>query len=163
MNWNEGDMDFNFDNLSPEEKEELEKEQQEKDKKIKTHPLFLKANDIYKTVEALIHSLPEEEQEIYASTLMESSMILAPKIAGAIGSESWLLCMQNASIIRYHAEYLLTSTSGLKLFTSAQKDYVQILRTEVEEFQTLFKDWVASFTKLDNEDYTDEWGLFVRG
>jgi hypothetical protein len=162
MDFSDDDMDFNFDDLSPEEKEEFEKEQREKDKKIKTHPLFLKATDIYKTVEALIHSLPEDEQDMYASTLAESSMMLAPKIAGAIGSESWLLCMQNAAIIRYHAEYLHTSTSGLKMYTSAQKDYVQILRSEMEEFRELFASWVKTFAKLDKEEYTDEWGLFLR-
>ncbi len=156
------DFDFNFDDLSPEEMEELEKEQKEKDKRMRTSPVFIKAKDVLNTVRALIESLSEEDREFYESTLIESAMMLAPKIAGAMGSESWLLSMQNAAIVRYHAQYLLTSTSGLKIFTGAQKEYVQVLRTEMEEFRELFKEWVNSFDKLENEDYTDEWGLFIR-
>lgn len=156
------DFDFNLDDLSPEELEELTKEQQRKDKQIKTSPVFIKANDIFDTVTALSESLSEEDREFYESTLIESAMMLSPKIAGAMASESWLLSMQNAAIIRYHAEYLHTSTSGLKMFTKAPKEYVQVLRDDMEEFRELFKEWVKSFKNLENEDYRDEWGLFIR-
>ncbi len=156
------DFDFNFEALTPEEMEELEKEQKKRDKKIRTSPVFKKANEVLRTVTALIESLSEEDRKFYESTLTESAMMLSPKIAGAMGSESWLISMQNAAIIRYHAAYLHTSTSGLKMFTSADKDYVQLLRTDMEEFRELFKEWVKSFEKLEDEDYTDEWGLFIR-
>lgn len=118
--------------------------------------------EVLKTTTALVESLSDEDKDFYERTLMESAYMLAPKIAGAMGSESWVLSMQNASIIRYHAEYLLTSTSGLRIFTKAEKEYVQVLRTEVEEFRELFKEWVQEFNKLEEEDYEDEWGLYVR-
>ncbi len=156
------DFDFNFDDLSDEEKEEIEKEEREKRQALKNSPVYKKAFEIFDTVSALVESLSDEDKEFYQSILLESSMMLAPKIAGAYGSNSWLICMQNASIIRYHAEYLLTSTSGLRLFTKAQKDYVQLFRTEMEEFRELFKEWVQTFQKLENEEYVDEWGLFLR-
>lgn len=153
---------FLFEDLTPEERDEIEKEEQERKKKIKNHPLYKKANEIYETVSALISSLPDDEQDIYSDILRESSMMLAPKLAGAMGSDSWLICMQNASIVRHHAEYLLTSTSGLPIFTSAQKDYVKVLRNEMQEFRTLFAEWVATFDQMEREDYEDEWGLFIR-
>ena len=156
------EFNFNFDDLSDEEREEIEKEEREKRKAIKTSPVYKKAFEIYNTVNAIVESLSEEDKEIYKSTLVESAMMLAPKIAGAMGSESWLLSMQNAAIIRYHAEYLHTSTSGLRIFTKAQKEYVQVLRSEIEEFRELFKVWVKTFNKLDQEEYVDEWGLFLR-
>jgi hypothetical protein len=159
----EDDNDFfDFDDLTPEEKEEMDREYREKNKRIKTSPVYKKAKEVLHTVTALLESLSEDDKEFYSSTLVESAMMLAPKIAGAMASESWLLSMQNAAIIRYHAAYLHTSTSGLKMFTSAQKEYVQVLRTEMEEFRELFNEWVKSFSKLENEDYTDEWGLFIR-
>ncbi|OFY86899.1 MAG: hypothetical protein A3F72_00640 [Bacteroidetes bacterium RIFCSPLOWO2_12_FULL_35_15] len=154
--------DFNFDDLSDEEKEEIEKEEKERRKAIKNSPLYLKALEIYNIVKVIVETLSEEDREIYGSTLLESAIILTPKIAGAMGSESWLLSMQNASVIRYHSEYLHTATSGLRIFTNTQKEYVQLLRTEMEEFRELFKDWVKTFNKLDREEYVDEWGLFVR-
>lgn len=156
------DFDFNFDDLSDEEKEEIEKEQKAERLALETSPIYIKAFEIYDTVNALVESLSDEDKEFYQSILLESSMMLAPKIAGAFGSNSWLICMQNASIIRYHAEYLHTSTSGLRLFTKAQKEYVQLFRTEMEEFRELFKEWVKTFDKLEHEEYVDEWGLFLR-
>jgi hypothetical protein len=99
---------------------------------------------------------------MYESTLLESAYILVPKLAGAIGSESWHICMSNAAIIRYHADYLLTSTSGLRYFTNAEKDYVALMRKEMLELQKLFKEWILECNKLDREDYEDEWGLFLR-
>jgi hypothetical protein len=154
--------DFNYDDLSDEEKEEIEREEKAKQKAIRTSPIYKKAFEIYETVNALVESLPEEDKEFHQSILMESAMMLAPKLAGAMGSDSWLICMQNASIIRYHAEYLHTSTSGLRMFTKVEKDYVKILRTEMEEFRELFKEWVKTFDKLEQEEWTDEWGLFLR-
>lgn len=156
------DFDFNFDDLSDEEKEEIEKQEREEREALKNSPVYKKALEIFDTVSALVESLSDDDKEFYQSILLESSMMLAPKIAGAFGSDSWLICMQNASIIRYHAEYLHTSSSGLRLFTKAQKEYVQLLRIEVEEFRELFKEWVKTFDKLEKEEYVDEWGLFLR-
>jgi len=163
MDWDDDDFDFpDFDDLSPEEKEELDKEHQARERRMRNHPLFKKANEVYEVVSALIASLSEEDKEMHEQTLMESSMMLSPKIAGAIGSDSWLICMQNASIIRYHAEYLLTATSGLKMFGKADKNYVQVMRNEVLEFQKLFREWAKSFDEMEHEEYIDEWGLFIR-
>ncbi|MBI2272090.1 MAG: hypothetical protein HYU69_17255 [Bacteroidetes bacterium] len=159
---NDDDFDFDPDNMSPEEKEELDKEMKERHKRIYQHPLFKKAKAVDEMVAALIESLPEQAGEMYGSILRESSMMLAPKLAGALGTDSWLLSMQNAAIIRYHAEYLKTATSGLKMFDDVDVNYTQLLRREMTEFQTLFKEWVRSLDKLDDEGYEDEWGLFIK-
>lgn len=166
MNWNDDDnddFDFDFDDLSDEEKKELDREMREGDKRMRNHPLFKKANEIYKTVSALVENIPDEDhREIHSGIMMESAMMLAPKLAGAMGSDSWLICMQNASIIRYHAESLLTSTSGLKYMTKTDKDYIRVLREDMLEFQHLFKAWCATFDTMEQEEYVDEWGLFLR-
>ncbi len=156
------DFNFDFENLSPEEQEELEREFREKQDKIKRHPLRKKGNEVYEIVSAFIESLSGDAREMYAGTLMESALIINGKLAGAMATNNWLICMQNASIIRYHAEYILTSTSGLTAFTNADKDYVKVLRTTMQEFRELFKEWVKSFDSLEKEDFEDEWGLFLR-
>ena len=161
------DFDFNYDELSPEEKEEIEREMKEKDDYRRNHPIFKQAKKIFGTVDSLLASFKEESHaEMYGGTMMESAMMLAPKLAGAIGSGSWLLSMQNAALIRYHAEYLLTSTSGLKMFEAEEGEvdanYVQILRDEVLEFQKLFVEWVKEINRMEHEEYVDEWGLFIR-
>jgi hypothetical protein len=50
----------------------------------------------------------------------------------------------------------------MKALTGADKDYIKVLRTEMEEFRKLYNDWVKSFDEMDKDDYTDEWGLFIR-
>ncbi len=166
MSWEDDDNDNGFDfndDLSDEEKAEYEKERKEKDKYLKNHPLFKQANEILDTVTALSESIKNaDEKEYYSRILIESAMMLAPKIAGAIGSESWLLSMQNAALIRYHAEYLLTSTSGLTMISDVDKSYVKLLREDMIKFRELFNEWVKELDKLEDEDYEDEWGLFRR-
>lgn len=161
MDLDDDDFDFDSEDMSQEEQDELDKEMKQREKRIHDHPLFKKAEAVYQLVSALVESLPQEAREMYAPSLYESSMMLTPKLAGAIGSESWLLSMQNAAIIRYHAQYLLTSTSGLKMFEEVNVDYIKLLRKEIIEFQALFKDWVNSLSNLDDEG-EDEWGLFSK-
>jgi len=163
MAWDDDDdMNFNFEDLSPEENERLEREIQEKDEKIFSHPLYLKAEEIYKIVQTMSDTMDENEREMHMSTLRESAMMLAPKFAGAMTSESWTLCMQNASIMRYHAQYLHTSTSMLHEMSDIPEEYVKVLRSEMEEFRDLFKEWIKTFKDLEDEGIEDEWGLFLR-
>ena len=149
MNFN--DEDFNEDDFEDSEADDFEKS-----------PLYLKAREIMKTVDVLCESMSAKDAEMHSSVLLESAMIIPAKIAGAFGGGSWLICMQNAAIIRYHAQYLHTATSGLKVMTKADKDYIKVMRDEMEEFRELFKQWVESFKQMEDEDYQDEWGLFVR-
>src|ERR1044072_1691899 len=100
MNWeDDDDFDFNDDDMSAEEREEFEREYQQEKKRQKNHPLFIHANEILNTVRAIVDCFPHEEREMYANTMMESAMIIPAKIAGALGSNSWLLSMQNAALI----------------------------------------------------------------
>jgi hypothetical protein len=74
--------------------------------RLEKFPLYAKAMEVLDTVDALCDSFSEQESERYGSILRESAMIIPAKIAGVFECESWLLCMQNASLIRYHAAYL---------------------------------------------------------
>ncbi len=149
------DEDSIFDDPNDDEFERLQKRK-------KNLPVYKKALEISHTVHALNACLKGRDKDMYAYHLSESSLILPAKIAGAIGSGSWLISMQNAAIIRYHAAWLLTATFGLREMTKADKDYVQVLRTEMEEFRELFNDWVKEIHKMDKDDFEDEWGLFIK-
>jgi len=164
MSWDNDDngFDFNFDDLSPEERKEINRKMNERKIRIENHPLVIKAEVVFNIVSAFITTIPADEREVYSGILMESAMMLKPKIAGAMGSDSWLLSMQNASLIRYHAEYLLTSTSGFNHFFEADRDYVKLFRNELIEFKNLFKEWIKEINQLEQEEYIDEWGLFIR-
>jgi hypothetical protein len=135
----------------------------EEEKKRKNHPLTRQAEEIYQVVSALLDRAPDEEDlSIYAEPMRDSAMIIPVKIAGAMGSGSWLLSMQNAAIIRSHAEYLLTATSGLKYEAKIDQQYVKMLREEMIHFRELFVEWIKELHEMEDEDFTDEWGLFLR-
>jgi hypothetical protein len=166
MPWEDDDDDNDFgfgdDELSEEEIKKFEWERQEKYKAIHNHPLYKLAVEIMETVNALNESITDDDdRQMYEMTLTESSLMLAPKIAGAMGSGSRILSLQNASIIRYHAEFLLTSTSGLKALDSVDKKYVQLLRDDMIEFRSLFNTWVKEIKSMKKDDYGDEWGLYT--
>jgi hypothetical protein len=163
MNWDDDDdFGFDFDDLTPEEKEELDREMKAKEHKSKNHPLRKQAEEIYRIVTALHESIKDEMERDMFSPAIESCMIIPAKLAGAIGSDSWLLCMQNAAIIRSHAEFLLTSTSGLKYEGNADQRYVKMMREEMLKFQSLFVEWIKEIHAMEEEEYVDEWGLFLR-
>jgi hypothetical protein len=151
-------MDFNEDDFS----EEADNEFESRHEKLKKFPLYIKSMEILDTVDAICESMVKKDNDVYSSILRESAMMIPPKIAGAFGSGSWLICMQNAAIIRYHAEYLLTATSGLKHFTKTDKKYIQVMRDDLLEFRDLFAKWVSTFDELEDDDFDDQWGLFNR-
>lgn len=165
MNWEDEDDfgEFNFDDLTPEEKEAFNRKMREEEKMRKNHPMTRQGEEIYRVVTALVESIKdEEEREMFGTTLLESCMIIPAKLAGAIGSESWLVCMQNAAIIRSHAEYILTATSGMRYEADIDQVYVQMLREEMLKFRDLFAEWVQEIHRMEDEEYVDEWGLFMR-
>jgi len=125
-------------------------------------PIYQKAMDILKTARLLGLTLKGDDKEMYEFHLNESALMMVTKIAGAVGSGSWLIAMQNAAIVRWHAEWMLTATTGLKHMTEADKNYVNVLRIDIEEFRELFKAWVKEIHKMEKDDFDDEWGLFIR-
>ncbi|GAB3432557.1 hypothetical protein [Niabella aquatica] len=80
------------------------------------------------------------------------------KIRSSEAGGIYVLRMENAAIIRKNAQHI---ASSLLLFgTEDQVDdhYVELIRTEIDQFRELFKAWVNTFEK---DEYTDDWGLFA--
>jgi hypothetical protein len=130
----------------------------------KTHqmPIYQKAEQIFKLTEALIQIIPKEDdflQETTVRFMMEDAMIIPAKIAGAEAGDLYDLRMENAAIIRKAARDLYVHAGSLRFEESiTDKDYILLLRNEIDEFRLLFIDWVASF---DMWNYIkDDWGLF---
>lgn len=86
-------------------------------------------------------------------------MIIPAKIAGAQAVDLYDLKMENATIIRKSARDLYVFAGSLRFEDDIQdKDYIHLLRNEIDEFRLLFIDWVASF---DVWNYIkDDCGLF---
>jgi hypothetical protein len=162
MNFENNNMDFSKEDYDAEKKQH-EQYHAKKDERMARHPLFIQAQEIADITTALIQSIADDrERALYEATLTESARTLAPKISGVLYSSSWLLSMQHAAIVRYHAEYLLSSTSGLKMLNSVDPRYVKLLRDEMLIFRELFKKWCAKINDMNKDEYDDDWGLFSK-
>ena len=125
-------------------------------------PLYQKAEQIYKITQGLVEVVPLENeflQETTARFMIENAMIIPAKIAGAQAVELYDLKMENATIIRKAARELSVYAGSLGFEEAIiDKDYIHLLRKEINEFRLLFIDWVGGFDKWNY--IKDDWGLF---
>lgn len=136
---------------------------------IKKMPIYKKAKEISELVRQLVKSVEKTdidfEHEIeakmlqnYLQYMMENAMIISVKISGAEAIDIYDLKMENAAIIRKAAHELLTDARGIQMHGYKDIEYLDLLRTEIEEFRILFAEWVKTF---DCWNYIiDRWGLF---
>jgi len=129
---------------------------------LEQFPLYQKAEQIFKITQGLVEIVPADNEFLQETTvrfMLEDAMIIPAKIAGAHGIELYDLKMENATIIRKAARDLYIQAGSLRFEEDIlDKDYINLLRDEIDEFRLLFIDWVASF---DVWNYIkDDWGLF---
>jgi hypothetical protein len=129
---------------------------------LQKFPLYQKAEQIFKITQGLVEIFPADNeflQETRVQFMLENAMIIPAKIAGAQAVELYDLKMENATIIRKAARELYVQAGSLRFEEDiSDKDYILLLRKEIDEFRLLFIDWVAGF---DVWNYIkDDWGLF---
>lgn len=145
-----------------EDDDEPDFDPEEERRRLESKPVFQKAEEIRELAQRIIDTMDKNDPEsaIQSSLMLEDSLIIPAKIAGAEAMDDYILKMENAVIIKIHARSLLTRTSSLKYLELVDEEYLQLLRDEIEAFRLLFKEWVATFD-IDSEKEGDGWGLFV--
>jgi hypothetical protein len=135
---------------------------EEERRKLESNPIFQKAEEIRELAQRIVETMDKNdpESEIQSSLMLEDSMIIPAKIAGAEAMDDFILKMENAVIIKIHARSLLARTSSLKYLELVDPEYLQLLRDEIEAFRVLFRKWVTTF-HIDTTKEGDGWGLFV--
>lgn len=101
--------------------------------------------------------MPLDFWDDYKQTIIGDAYEIAVKIKSSEAG-LYIIRMENASIIRKNAQYIYSSLLTLMIENVIEESYVSAIRSEIDEFRELFKQWVASFQK---DEYTDEWGLFI--
>lgn len=133
---------------------------QEKKRQVNKHPLMVQAKEILQIVDALIDTCKDAEAaDMYGGTLRESAMVVLAKLSSGLAIDSYLACMQNAAIIRDHAQYLRLSNHMLGMSEGFDEQHVEMFRREMETFRELFNAWAKEIHKMER-DVEDEWGLF---
>lgn len=137
--------------------------------RIRKMPIYVKAKEISELVHHLVQSIENTDIKFdrkgeeallnqSLSYLMENSMLIPAKIAGAESVDLYDIKMENAALIRKAARELATDTYGIEMTGFKETEYLDLLRLKVEEFRLLFAEWVQTF---DPWDYIiDRWGLF---
>lgn len=98
---------------------------------------------------------------IFTSSLTGAMMVLTAKLYAALHSDSYLVCMQNAAIIRSEAEYLRLSSHMLNSSNDYDRAYVAVFREDMEKFRALFAEWTKKIHSMDKDDIEDDWGLLL--
>lgn len=123
-------------------------------------PIYKKGNEIFEVVNRICDLIPDDDEMLghVKSIMMEDSMLLMVKVAGATSGQLYDIKMEAATIIRKAARELMIQNHSLEMFGFEHVEYYQIVRDLIEEYRLLFIDWVAGFDKWDY--IIDRWGLF---
>ncbi|MDA6071972.1 hypothetical protein NJT12_20315 [Flavobacterium sp. AC] len=112
-------------------------------------PIYIKAEQIFKLTEGLVQIIPPDNEFLQETTVQfmrKNAMIIPVKIAGAEAADVYDLRMENAAIIRKAARELYVQAGSLRFEEGiTDNDYIDLLRSTIDEFRLLFIDWVASF------------------
>lgn len=152
------DNDFE---MSDDERDALNRAHAEKKNAVQNHPLMKSGREVFDLLNALLDTIEDEDKQSMFNYLREDATILLTKIAGALASESWLVSLGNAAIIRQHAYTLYISTHTLGEFTDTDNTYIRLFRTEMESFKKVFTTWMNEVHAMDRDGETDDWGVFL--
>jgi hypothetical protein len=141
---------------------EARREIENRHRNARQHPLAAHTRELSDTLFVLL-KYPKTEDDLIKShieIITESFNLIKVKLYSALRSRSYLVCMQNAAMIRHHADYLLLASYTLNSLNCFDEGHVSVFRDEMEEFQQLFKTWAKEIKEMDKEDFEDEWGLY---
>lgn len=149
-----------FDDFDDFEDEEMDDEySQEEMDAFKKLPIYQKAIQIGDITKHLVDTFDEKkDQFMLREQMLVDAYSLGAKVAGAEGGDLYSIRMENAVIIKKHANELLAATSMCRHENLASQEYLQLLRDEIEEFRKLFVEWINTFDK--SNDVEDDWGLW---
>ena len=129
-------------------------------KRVEAMPVYQKAEELRDLTRRIIESIDDEHvRMIHSNGMLEDSIILSEKIAAAEAVDDYIQKMENATVIKLHAKNLLVRSDSLIFQGHLPKEYMSLLRKEIEAFRVLFREWIKTFGSAEKKD--DGWGLFT--
>ncbi|HWB26643.1 MAG TPA: hypothetical protein VG738_14260 [Chitinophagaceae bacterium] len=129
--------------------------------------MYTKWNEVIMMLNGVLEDAEDEDEpgQHSASFIAErKNMILgdafevAAKIRSSETGNMYILRMENAAIIRKNAQMIKSAMLTFNIDGEMEDSYCEAIRTEIDNFRELFKQWVATFQK---DVFEDDWGLFV--
>jgi len=118
-------------------------------------PVYKKALDIFQISRGIAYALSEKrhvlemeystvESEKVAGTLVTTSLKLFPELAALQNATSKENISKRANKIRRSARLLLTKCRLIERQGVKEKEFLRILRSELNQFDQLFGEWLNS-------------------
>lgn len=118
-------------------------------------PVYKKALDIFQVSRGIAFALSERrhvlemeystlENERVAGTLVTTSLKLIPELAAIQNATNKENIKKRANKIRRSARLLLTKCRLIERQSQREKEFLRILRSEVNQFDQLFGEWLNS-------------------
>jgi hypothetical protein len=147
----EDDEDWQDDNNCDPEKER---------RRMDSLPVYQKAEEIRELTREIIDSIHDERvRMVYTNTMLEDSIIIPDRIAAAEAVDDYVSKMENATLVKIHARSLENQSASLVFDGAIPKEYLILLRKEIQSFREIFRLWVKTFSSAEKKD--DGWGLFL--
>lgn len=129
---------------------------------VQQQKLAQKAREIFILLNALEESFPKNEREDHSHPIylmQENIMKASAKLAGAKALRKiYHQLMVNAVLVKVNMTELKTQLFAAEEFYTSHRDYLDIIKREIDDFRLLFIEWVKTFDP--SEDMPDEWHLF---
>ena len=151
-----------FNDFSEEEQRKAAKHMRDKKLWVKNHPLMLQAVEINAMLDVLLDTCDGNSViTAYGVTLRDSARLIRVKLDAALHADSYIICMENAAVIREHAQHLRLSNHTLRASGDFNEKYLLAFRQEIEKFRSLFMLWANEIRSMKN-DRDDEWNFFIK-
>lgn len=125
---------------------------------IEKLPVYQKAREILILAEHICDSLKDDDQrEHIEHQILSNATIIAAKIVGAAGCDSYSLKMENLLKIKFAIREMFEGVLFARLIKINPNDYVQLMRNAVEEFRVEFVKWIRTFDP--SNDIKDDWAI----
>ena len=127
-------------------------------KNLRTVPVYRKALDLCKMSREIATYVSynkdllklyqsNSHRDIIADSLVTDAILIPQQIAQAEYSESNAVRMKSATFINIMIRNILSYCNGLEKDGVKEKEYLNLLRTEIKGFRKSFKAWRRSLTK----------------
>lgn len=118
------------------------------DARVQSLPIVQKAGLISDLIISFSEHLGETDVEFeYKKILLNAGFEICNKLVIAETSSYFNDKMENALLVKIAIKKVLHQLAGMQVLGISDVEYSQLIENEIEEFRSLFNNWVSTFDK----------------
>jgi hypothetical protein len=128
------------------------------DARVQSLPIVQKAGLISDLIISFSEHLGETDVEFeYKKILLNSGFEICNKLVIAETSSYFNDKLENALLVKIAIKKVLHQLAGMQVLEISDVEYSQLIENEIEEFRSLYNNWVSTFDK--SITLSDGWDL----